>query len=72
MQKAVTVYTKQDVSLEEYFVIRGIVVVTNQQKKVISERELETEPTREDIAQFLVETGADFASVLKNYRLIKE
>lgn len=70
MQKTVTVYTKQDASLEEYFVIRGV-VCNGSVKKVISEKEFETEPLAEDIAQFLVETKADFASVVKNYRLVK-
>lgn len=70
MQKTVTVYTKQDASLEEYFVIRGV-VNNGSIKKVISEKEFETEPLAEDIAQFLVETKADFASVVKNYRLVK-
>lgn len=70
MQKTVTVYTKQETSLEEYYVIRGV-VNNGSVKKVISEKEFETEPLSEDIAQFLVETKADFASVVKNYRLVK-
>lgn len=56
------------VQLEEYFVLRAI-KDTGDKKTVISEKEFTTEPTLTDIAQFLVESGADFVSKVANYRV---
>lgn len=41
-------------------------------KRVISEQELNHEPTTDEIAQFLSESGADFVSVVQNYRFENE
>lgn len=59
------------VQLEEYYVLRGI-IEAGEKNKVISEKEFTTEPTLTDIAQFLVESGADFVSKVVNYRVSGE
>ena len=41
-------------------------------KKVVKEMELECEPTTVQIAQFLKDSGADFVSVVENYRMYNE
>lgn len=56
------------VQLEEYYVLRAI-KGTGDKKTVIAEKEFEEEPTLTDIAQFLVDSGADFASKVVNYRI---
>ena len=69
MTHTVTIATQ--VQLEEYFVLRGIIEV-GEKKKVISEKEFDAEPTLTDIAQFLMESGADFVSKVVNYRVSGE
>lgn len=57
--------------LEEFWLIRALKnsnVPFDQSKEIIKEVELEKEPSTQEIAQFLFETGADFVSVIKNYR----
>lgn len=41
-------------------------------KRVISEKELDHEPTPNEIAQFLSDSKADFVSVVQNYRFANE
>lgn len=40
--------------------------------KLLKEKELDNEPTPYEIAQFLSDSGADFVSVVKNYRFENE
>lgn len=53
--------------LEAYWVIRAI-KKCGCVKSVIAEKEFESCPTNSEIAVVLKETGADFASVVQNYR----
>ncbi len=59
------------VRVEKYYVLRGIMSVMGA-KKVVKEMELECEPTTVQIAQFLKDSGADFVSVVENYRMYNE
>lgn len=58
--------------IEEYWLMRGLKKTFNDclkdVKKVIAERESGTEPTIDEIAQFLYDSKADFVSVEHNYR----
>lgn len=63
----VTVKHEENKVLEQYWVMRGIKHTQNE-KKVISEKELDREPTKNEIAQFLSDSGAVFVSVVQNYR----
>lgn len=70
----VTVKHEENKALEEIWVMRagkagdsfGIARV------VIDERELDHKPTPQEIAQFLSDSKADFASVVQNYRFAGE
>lgn len=66
MTHTVTIPTQ--VQIEEYFILRAI-RNANGRNNVISENEFDHEPTLTDIAQFLVESGADFVSKVVNYRV---
>ena len=57
----------RNVELEEYYVLRGI-VDDSATKKVIKEKEFSNRPTFSDIAIFLEESKASFASLVTNYR----
>ncbi len=58
----------RNVELEEYYVLRGIVDDLGK-KKVVKEKEFSNRPTLSDIATFLEESKASFASLVTNYRL---
>ena len=58
----------QQRTLEEYYFLRGI-RDTGNKKEVIREKEFQDKPTPDDIAAFLNDSGADFASLETNYRI---
>lgn len=68
----VTIVTKQEVNLQEYYVLRGIRGGIGEEKRVIAEREFVVPPDDKEIAKFIVETGCDFASAVTNYRIVKD
>lgn len=73
----VTVKHEEDKVLEEFWLMRTIkdgdmCGQPTTQKRVISERELDHEPTPDEIAQFLYDSKADFVSVVQNYRFENE
>lgn len=53
--------------MEEYWTIRAISDSGNK-KTVIGEKEFDMPPHMSDIASFIKDTGASFASVVCNYR----
>lgn len=55
--------------LESYYLLRGI-KQDSSKKIVTNETKFYRRPTDEEIAIFIFETGVDFASVEKNYRLL--
>lgn len=67
----VVVKTEQTVNLQEYYVLRGISGGIGGTKHVVAEREFVIRPSVQDAAKFIMETGCDFASVVTNYRIIK-
>lgn len=67
----VEIISKQEVDLQEYYVLRGIRGGLGGEKHVIAEREFATRPRVQDVAKFIMETGCDFASVAMNYRIVK-
>ncbi len=71
----VTVKTSERRKLEQYWVARALKnsdMPFNYEKTVIGERELDHEPTPDEIAQFLSDSKADFVSVVQNYRFENE
>lgn len=71
----VTVKTSERRKLEQYWVARALKnsdMPFNYAKTVIGERELDHEPTPDEIAQFLSDSKADFVSVVQNYRFENE
>lgn len=73
----VTVKHEENKVLEKYWIMRAIkdgdmYGQPPTQKRVISERELDHEPTPDEIAQFLSDSKADFVSVVQNYRFENE
>lgn len=64
-----TVNVNHKVEIEDYYLLRGISDNSGFGKKVKSEKEFDHNPTPEGIAAFLVESKADFASLVTNYRL---
>lgn len=67
MQHNVTITKEENRVIEEYWCIRAI-RACDLKKTVIDEKELDHNPTLQEIAQFLSETKADFVSVEHNYR----
>lgn len=66
----VEIVKKQEVELEEYWVIRGI-KDTGTKKEVVAEHKMPVEPNSLAIAQFLVNNPkADFCAVSHNYELV--
>lgn len=63
---------KTMIKYEEYYVLRGIRIDDNDVKEVVAEQTCKTEPTEQDIVDFLVggEKVFDFVSVAHNYRLV--
>lgn len=71
MTYSVTVGKPEKKILEEFWMMRALKnsnVPFDRSKQIIKEREMEKEPSAQEIAQFLYETGAEFVSVIKNYR----
>lgn len=73
----VTVKHEENKVLEKYWLLRAIkdgdmYGHPPTPKRVISEQELDHEPTPQEIAQFLSDSKADFVSVVKNYRFKSE
>lgn len=73
----VTVKHEENKVLEKYWLMRAIkdgdmYGQPPTPKRVISEKELDHEPTADEIAQFLSDSKADFASVVQNYRFAGE
>lgn len=67
-----TVNVNHNVEIEDYYLLRGVSDNPGFGKKVKSEKEFDHNPTVEEIAGFLVESEADFASIEHNYRLYKD
>ena len=71
----VTVKHEENKVLEEFWVMRAIKegkLPFGFKKTVIDERKLDHEPSKNEIAQFLYESHADFVSVVQNYRFENE
>lgn len=74
----VTVKHEENKALEKYWIMRAIKdgdmygYPQPTPKRVISEKELDHEPTPDEIAQFLSDSKADFVSVMQNYRFVSE
>lgn len=73
----VTVKHEESKVLEKYWLMRTIkdgdmYGQPPMPKRVISEKELDHEPTPNEIAQFLSDAKADFVSVVQNYRFESE
>ena len=71
----VTVGKLEEKRLEVFWLMRAQKnsnIPFDQSKVIAKERELENEPSVQDIGQFLYETDADFVSVIKNYRFATE
>ena len=73
----VTVKHEESKVLEKYWLMRTIkdgdmYGQPPMPKRVISEKELDHEPTPNEIAQFLSDSKADFVSVVQNYRFENE
>lgn len=62
------VIVSEDKVLEEYWFIRSIKEDYNNEKKVVGEMKCTIEPTLNEIAIFLKNSGGDFVSVVQNYR----
>lgn len=67
-----TVNINQNVAIEDYYLLRAISDKIGFKKTVINEKEFKSEPTLQEIATFLVESGASFVSVEHNYRQYKD
>lgn len=69
----VSVTVEKKVSVEKYYVLRGINVAKNGVKTVIEEREIEVNPFysfEKEVAQMLVDNpDVTFCSIVENYRL---
>lgn len=71
----VTVKHEENKVLEEIWVIRAVKegkLPFDFKKTVIDERKLDHEPSKNEIAQFLSDSKADFVSVVQNYRFENE
>lgn len=71
----VTVKHEESKLLEEFWVMRAVKegkLPFDFKKTVIDERKLYHEPSKNEIAQFLYESHADFVSVVQNYRFENE
>lgn len=69
-QKSLTPLEREQ-QLEQYWVARALKnndMTFNYTKTVVGEREFNHYPTLNEIAQFLFDSGADFVSVVQNYR----
>lgn len=67
----VTVKHEENKVLEEFWVMRAVKegeLPFDFKKTVIDERKLDHEPSKNEIAQFLSDSKANFVSVVQNYR----
>ena len=62
------VTVSEDKVLEEYWCIRAIKTNIHNEKVVVGEMKCTNKPTLNEIAAFLKNSGADFVSVVQNYR----
>lgn len=85
MLNNVTVKHEKNKVLEEFWIMQAIKkdfqcdcmitcagIFMGKGDKLLEEKELNHEPTPDEIAQFLSDTGADFVSVVQNYRFENE
>ena len=73
MKHKVTITKTEQKTLEEYWCMRAIKAkALSNTKTVVKEKECIKEPTLEEIAIFLAESGGDFVSVAHNYRFEPE
>ena len=71
----VTVKHEENKVLEEFWAMRAVKEAElpfDFKKTVIGERKLDHEPSKNEIAQFLSDSGADFVSVVQIYRFESE
>lgn len=71
----VTVKHEENKVLEKYWLMRAvndIEIVPGKKRQEWQDKELDHEPTPDEIAQFLSDSGADFVSVVRNYRFENE
>ena len=66
------VTVSEDKVLEEYWCIRAIKTNIHNEKVVVGEMKCTNKPTLNEIAAFLKNSGADFVSVVQNYRFENE
>jgi hypothetical protein len=67
-----TVKEEKDVVLRKYYVIRGILEDSHGRKTCVKEEIFSSKPTKNEIAQFLIDNkGCTFCSVQENYRIIE-
>ena len=64
----VTVKTEKNVELEKYYMLRGIKKKVDG-NTVIAEKEFDDKPSSAEIAQFILESGCDFTSLVENFRV---
>lgn len=62
----------QNFAIEDYYLLRAIRDNHGSGKTVIAEKEFRKEPTLQETATFLVESGASFVSLEHNYRQYKD
>ena len=70
-----TVKHEENKVLEEFWIMRAVKegkLPFDFKKTVIGERKLDHEPSKNEIAQFLSDSKADFVSVVQNYRFANE
>ncbi len=71
----VTVKHEENKVLEEFWVMKAvndIEIVPGKKRQEWQDRELNHEPTPQEIAQFLSDSKVDFVSVAQNYRFANE
>lgn len=66
------VTVSEDKVLEEYWCIRAIKTNIHNEKVVVGEMKCTNKPKLNEIAAFLKNSGADFVSVVQNYRFESE
>lgn len=64
----VKILKEVNVELEKYYTIRAIVINARGVKQCMAEVSTSEKPTEQQIGEFLYTTGADFCSVVENYR----
>lgn len=75
MTHKVTITTKEEKTVEEYWILHGVYALDKhllQMSGRTEPKEYSREPTIEEIAQFLSDSHADFVTVNHNYRFASE